>query len=325
MLGGYDEEIEKFLDDEAENYVSMEEKLLQRGIDFETAVTAADKFCGKFDNLLSVKGIEKNNISQVCTDIAELLKHDTGMEAEFLYTAMLSEVFLLFGEIEDNEQKVELWLEQSEKMYYLHTLFWWEKYNYQKISDISAHIKTSTFGEEDSEEHKILYDTLMQYDIFISFNKNEVFEENIGELIRQVNAHDRLKQIKPYIYTAVLSRKIKKMTEQKGYMPNIRSILKPTKYKIEKDNGKNFDRYQTYLELYDHLKRVYDGEYDQNLTDYCFTHFSNLSEWFYDNCNPDDNIPMPFKYIINEIISFEYSETDKEILINSAENFMTSF
>ena len=118
MLSGYDEEIEKFLDDEAENYVSMEEKLLQRGIDFETAVTAADKFCGKFDNLLSVKGIEKNNISQVCTDIAELLKHDTGMEAEFLYTEMLSEVLLLFGEIEDNEQKVELWLEQSEKMYY---------------------------------------------------------------------------------------------------------------------------------------------------------------------------------------------------------------
>lgn len=325
MLSKYNEEIEKFLDEETENYVPLKEKLLERGIDFETAVIAADKFCGKFDDMLTVKGIVKNNISQVCKEITELLKHDTGEDNEFLYTAMLSEVFLLFGEIENDEQKVELWLEQSEKMYYLHTLFWWEKCNYRKMIDILASVKANAVGEVDYEEHQILYDALIQYDIFILVKNDDIFEENIGELIRQVNANSMLKQIKPYIYTAVLSRKTKKMTEQKGYMPNIRSILKRTEYKIEKDNGKNFDRYQTYLELYDHLKRVYDGEYDQNLTDYCFTHFSNLSEWFYDNCKPDNNIPMPFKHIINEILSFEYSETDREMLISAAEYFMTSF
>ena len=63
MLNEYDEKIEKFLDDEAENYIPLEEKLLERGIDFETAVIAADKFFRKFDTLLSVRGIEKNNIS----------------------------------------------------------------------------------------------------------------------------------------------------------------------------------------------------------------------------------------------------------------------
>ena len=322
MFGEYDEEIEKFLDDEAENYIPLEEKLLERGIDFETAVITSDKFCRTFNDMLAVRGIEKNNISQVCADIAELLKYDTGNEAEFLYTAMLSEVFLLFGETENDEQKVELWLEQSEKMYYLHTLFFWERCNYQKIKDILKSFKANTFGEVDLEEHRILYDTLMQYDIF---EESYVLEENIGELIRQVNANNRLKQIKPYIYTAVLTRKTKKMTDQKGFIPNIKSIFKPMIYKSEKDNGKNFDCYQIYLELYDHLKRVYDGEYDKNLTDYCFTHFSNLSEWFYDNCKPDDNIPMPFRYIINEIISFEYSETDKEILLDASEYFMISF
>ena len=259
MLSEYDEEIEKFLDDEAENYIPLEEKLLERGIDFETAVTVADKFRRKFNDMLAVKGIAKNNISQVCADIAELLKHDTGNETEFLYTAMLSEVFLLFGETEDNEQKVELWLEQSEKMYYLHTLFFLEKCNYQKIKDISKSAKSNTVGEVDLEEHKILYDTLMQYDIF---EESYVLGENIGELIRQVNANNRLKQIKPYIYTAVLSRKTKKMTAQKGFIPNIKSIFKPMIYKIEKDNGKNFDRYQMYLELYDNLKRVYVNEMD---------------------------------------------------------------
>ena len=322
MLREYDEEIEKFLDDEAENYITLEEKLLERGIDFETAVTAADKFCRKFNDMLAMRGIAKNNVSQVCSDIAELLKHDTGNEAEFLYTAMLSEVFLLFGETENDEQKVELWLEQSEKMYYLHTLFFWEKCNCQKIKDILKSLKVNILGEVDLEEHRVLYDTLMQYDIF---EESYVLEENIGELIRQVNANNRMKQIKPYIYTAVLSRKTKKMTDRKGFIPNIQSIFKPMIYKIKKDNGKNFDRYQIYLELYDHLKRVYNGEYDKNLTDYCFTHFSNLSEWFYDNCKPDDNIPMPFRYIINEIISFEYSETDREILLNASDYFMTSF
>ena len=51
-------------------------------------------------------------------------------------------------------------MEQSEKMYYLHTLFFWEKCNYQKIKDISKSAKANTVGEVDLEEHKILYDTL---------------------------------------------------------------------------------------------------------------------------------------------------------------------
>ena len=80
----------------------------------------------------------------------------------------------------------------------------------------------------------------MQYDIF---EESDVLAENIGELIRQVNANNRLKQIKPYIYTAVLSRKTKKMTDRKGFIPNIKNIFKPMVYKIEKDNGKNFDCY----------------------------------------------------------------------------------
>ena len=59
MLSEYDEGIEKFLDDEAENYIPLEEKLLERGIDFETAVIAADKFCMKFNDILAARGIEK--------------------------------------------------------------------------------------------------------------------------------------------------------------------------------------------------------------------------------------------------------------------------
>jgi len=55
MLSEYDEGIEKFLDDEAENYIPLEEKLLERGIDFETAVIAADKFCMKFNDILAAR------------------------------------------------------------------------------------------------------------------------------------------------------------------------------------------------------------------------------------------------------------------------------
>ena len=99
-------------------------------------------------------------------------------------------------------------------------------------------------------------------------------------------------QIKPYIYFAVLTRKHKLMTERKNYIPNIPKIFEYQKYNIYADNGKNFNMYQSYLELYGQLRESYDGEIDGNLTDYCMANLSNLTEWFYENCEPEEYIPM---------------------------------
>lgn len=99
----------------------------------------------------------------------------------------------------------------------------------------------------------------------------------------------------------------------------------------QKDNGKNFNTYQTYLELYDHMKHIFEDECNEDLSDFCFTYFCNLSKWFYQNCQPEDTIPMTLKQNIEWILfpAFLFYETEDEeieesfrILINAADSFI---
>ena len=44
--------------------------------------------------------------------------------------------------------------------------------------------------------------------------------------------------------------------------------------------------------MYDHLRRAYLKEVDIDFCDYCFANLSPLSEWYYLNCEPNEDIPM---------------------------------
>ncbi len=45
-------------------------------------------------------------------------------------------------------------------------------------------------------------------------------------------------------------------------MSNLKAIFQYQEYNILKDNGKNFNQYQSELELYDHVIRAYSDEAD---------------------------------------------------------------
>ena len=56
-------------------------------------------------------------------------------------------------------------------------------------------------------------------------------------------------------------------------------------YKIDKDNGKNFNNYLEYLQLYVGLCEYYSKYHNiaRELSNYCFLKYSNLSNWYYSN------------------------------------------
>lgn len=51
------------------------------------------------------------------------------------------------------------------------------------------------------------------------------------------------------------------------------------KYNITNDNGKNFDCYREYIELYEVLTQIYndDSRTDMGFSDFCFGYLSPLS------------------------------------------------
>lgn len=62
------EEIQRFLDDEADSYISTEELLSEYGLTYEEALKSAEKFREQFFSVLTEKDLEKRNISRLCAE-----------------------------------------------------------------------------------------------------------------------------------------------------------------------------------------------------------------------------------------------------------------
>lgn len=285
------EELQHWLDEEAENDISTEELLREYGLTMEEASEQADLYKKKFFAFLQKYGVCSDNISVMIAELDRLIYKNQNEELLFIYTALTTEKGLLFSNMEDEEQKILCWLEQSIRAEKFSKAIRMEKIYDSRLKSLSGFSGSPVSEKTDSEEQMLLYQVALQHG-FLYKGKNNIFLENIGELVREVNASPELKVIKPYVYGAVLSRKHNFMMNRKNYSPNFANIFERTDYKIKTDNGKNFDTYQSYLELYDQLRWHYKDESDIDFSDYCFAHLSNLSEWYYKNCEPNEEIPM---------------------------------
>ena len=109
-----------------------------------------------------------------------------------------------------------------------------------------------------------------------------------------LNGNPQLQAAKPYIIFAILSRKHGMMMNREHFIPNLQAAFQYQIYHIDFDNGKNFDNYQCYIELYETLRQFYRDDSNVNLPfcDYCFANLCPLSRWYYENCEPNEQIPM---------------------------------
>lgn len=295
------EELHRWLDEEAEHNISTEEMLQEYGLTMETAPKQADLYKNRFFDLLKKYGICKDNISVMIAELDKLLFEQQNQELLFLYTALATEKGVLFGTMEDDEQKAYIWLKQSLNAKKFYQAVSMEKNYEARLHQISPFSEISSVEEADTDEQLLLYQMAIQHDFLYRGRKSNLFLANIAELVRKVNQYPELKKIKPYVYSAILSRKHKLMLERKDYSPNFHNIFQRKEYKINMDNGKNFDTYQSYLELYDQLRRHYQDESDIDFSDYCFAHLSNLSEWYYQNCEPNEEIPMTLERMADQL------------------------
>ena len=292
-----EKEIDALIDEAADEYKSMEDILREQGITQEQAIREAHACRKKFFAVLGSKNIPTDNISRICREVAGLTEQEQGDDVIFLYTALLTENGLLFGTPDSNEQTISLWLEQKERVDYLTRRIVNEPEYCRRLDELRRYKPHSDSTEIDRQEQAMLYEMLIENTFLYKARKNNIFLQNLGELVRLVNANALYKPIKPYIYFAVLSRKHKLMMEREHYSPNIPKVFDYQAYTVHRDNNKNFDTYQSYLELYGQLRESYEGEIDGFMTDYCMANTSNLCQWFYENCEPDDVIPMSLSQV----------------------------
>ena len=300
---------------------------MQQNLTYDTALQKMAEFKENYHFLLGKYHIRNQNLVNICYDLAKKINQfSENQELQYLYFCVLTDTGLLNpinADGQTEEQTIRNYIRQKEKIQELTDFMEIQAECKEKLNRLKANLKKSESIENNDfiHEFQLLYELTIQHTFLYGANKNQIYLENLQSLLTYLNSNENLESIKPYLIFAVLSRKHGMMQNREHFMPNLKTAFQYQEYQIYTDNGKNFNLYQSYLELYDHLRRFYmqDKNTDISLCDFCFANFSPLNEWYYAYCQPDIEIPMNLKLKIQKLkaLSFpmlycyeDYSEYD---------------
>lgn len=353
-MADIDYEIYKYINELADQYIELDDLLEQNGVSYSEALEQAAQFRKQFLCLLEKHAVRNQDLVVICWDLMERIEQQPEHpDLQYLYFCVVTDFGLLNAvnaADRTEEQKIRNYFRQQNALRELTDFFQAQSENLQKYHALLEYLKKPRrveSGVRNEEDFDLLYHLTAQHAFLYGCKTNPVYEENLRALQLYINNDVKLKAVKPYIIFAVLARKTGMMQKRKYFMPNLKSIFQYQNYNIYKDNGKNFNQYASELELYDHLRRSYidDCETDMGLCDFCFANLSPLSEWYYQNCEPNEEIPMAlcrkilnvmpksFPYMLsyadydqmNEGEVQLYSDAAKELLENmlhTAEKFL---
>lgn len=97
-------------------------------------------------------------------------------------------------------------------------------------------------GEIDLDKVKL---AVMSYNI-----DGECFDDNLKRLSERICLSPELFKVAPLVFYAALMRYTKKMTDTQDYTMNFPKALRRIEYSIDKDNGKNVQKFLEHLKLF---------------------------------------------------------------------------
>lgn len=294
-----DYEIYKYINELADQYVEFDELLKQNHLTFDSAQQKAKQFKETFYALLEKHSIRSQDLVVICYDLMErVFQQPDNPDLQYLYLCLMTDFGLLIRTDSDSteEQRIRNYIRQQEALQELTDFCKSQNENLRKYRELVDYLKKpiKMKSTEYAEESDLLYHLTIQHTFLYESVGNDVYKDNLNALLIYINSDETLRHVKPYIIFAVLAKKTGMMQNRVHFMPNLKAVFQYQDYNIYKDNGKNFNRYQSELELYDHLQRSYidDADVDMELCDFCFANLSPLSEWYYMNCEPNEDIPM---------------------------------
>lgn len=304
----------QYLNEQAAQYVPFSELLRQNRLTFPEAKQQVDAFRERFHRLLEKHHIACSNAVRLCYDLMERIREQPDAPAlQYLYFCTITD-FGLLNEINSGDrteaQSIRNYFRQNERIQELSAFLSSQRACSERLNSLRTHLKKAPVPavSNHSREAELLYQLTLQHTFLCEGAGSEVYRDNLQALLLLLNSDERLWAVKPYGLFAVLTRKHGMMQNRAHFIPNLPAVFQYQAYNICKDNGKNFSSYQSYTELYDHLRRFYldDAAVDMALCDFCFANLCPFSEWFYRYCEPELEIPvrLPQKILSLKPVSF---------------------
>lgn len=242
-----DYEIYKYINEQADQYIELDELLKQNHLTFDEVKQKIKQFKEQFYSLLSKYSISSQNLVATCYDLMERIsQRSDNPDLQYLYFCVITDVGLLnkvLGE-RTEEQEIRNYLRQRELIQELTEFLESQSKSIKKYQKLLEYLKKpiEIKNAECEEESDFLYHLTIQHTFLHDGIKNEVYKDNLKSLLIHINSDEKLKTIKPYIIFAVLARKTGMMQKRKHFMPNLKTIFQYQEYNILKDNGKNFNQ-----------------------------------------------------------------------------------
>lgn len=323
-----DYEIFKYINKQADHYVPLNKILEEHNCTFDEAKQKTERFKADFAGILKKYQIGSENAVMMYCDLMNLAEEmPENRDLQYIYICMMTDSGLLnetntYERTE--EQNIRNYFRQNEKIRKLSEFLEIQLKYREKVSYIKENLrKFDDLHGDFNEESEILYQLTLQHDFIV---ESTVYRDNLNALLNYINHDDNMKLLKPYLIFAVLTRKHGMMQNRAGFTPNLKTVFQYQEYNIRSNNGKNFNSYKSYLELYDHLQRFYadDAEVDMGLCGFCFANTSPLSEWYYMHCQTDFEMPISFGQKVKDLkaISFPklYCDLDCDLDMYEFEN-----
>ncbi len=281
----------------AEHYIPMKALLQTHSLTFQEALDGAETWKHDFSERLKRYNIQTRNLLSICIDVMERVEESPeNTDIQRLYCMLLTECGLLFGTGKrSKEVTVRNYFRQKTATERLMEAIFEQKPMRERLEQLRQSMKQSHSGVVSvPEEEMAVYRISLQYQELSEGEHSHVYADNVVALVQQINSHPECRDIKPFLLFAALHRKGGYLLKRPHFQVNLENLLEPAFYHIEKDNGKNFKDYRFGVELYEHFRRFYaeDLSVDSAFSDYCFANLTNLSEWYYGYCEPNEEIPM---------------------------------
>ncbi len=308
--------LEKMIDEQP----TLDELLSRADMTEADAAAAAHLYRRRYSELLENTGLSGLHKPKLWMKFIEGCKVEMTDDRRELMTFLLAGGSLLTDKYDSSEDMVCAWLETSEHQRNLFDLLQTRREKAAEFSAISSRIAKASQPKKytQTSECSAAF-PLLCLDDYAPCNADlQILLDNLVCIDSLIAAADLL-AIAPLVYFQIYTRNRKKLYEKPDYLPTLKTIFNPETYGIESDNGKNFNQYMLYIQLYLELKECFPDA-DYALCDAGFTACSNLADWCWENIEQTEDMPITNRALVESFAPMCFENPWEDIAFWNDEN-----
>lgn len=185
MIYDIDFEINKYIDEQANQYIELDELLKQNHLTFNSAKQKVKQFKEKFYSLLSKYSISNQNLVKTCYELMECIcQQPDNADLQYLYFCIMTDFGLLNGiKAHDHteEQEIRNYLHQNKLVQELSEFLKLQSDNSRKLNELRGYLKKPIQVKhiECTQESDLLYQMTIQHTFLYGSIGNEIYKDNL--------------------------------------------------------------------------------------------------------------------------------------------------